>query len=548
MAVQPESIGKYKILSVVAVGGMGTVYKAVHPSLKRQVIIKKLTLKNKGGTIRERFKREAQILLDLSSPYVVRMFDYFTEGRSDYIVLEFVDGMSLDKLIAKQVSLPPQLALLIFLDACYGLKHAHAKGIVHRDIKPGNILISRRAEVKLADFGIAGGEKESVTVADETGPSASSATTAAESGTAITMAGTTLGTPAYMSPEQLDDSSSVDQRADIYSMGVMLYEMVTGTKPFSGDMSAQSIAKIKKGDYIPPAKLDKTLPHIVRSLIKKMMKPNPARRFQTIDPVIVRIRCYLKHYDTHSVRISLAQAVIASHPFELPQYQKKKRPALRAFLILSAAALFISGSVLAWNNGIFHRTILSPWFRSITLTMEMPSTASVDADLPARAFFFVNDNKDIPEVSGTRRVFTASKDSSASKKNIEYKTRAVFLRPGEYRIKIAEGPYVWWGALTVASENRDIKLDFLKNASRKLKIHTVAFDSETSENITSKTKFMVQSGAKWIPLEKLDTSSLRTGTVYKILAVSEGYEDEYFSLLVDWYQDELFINSSLRKK
>ena len=117
MAVQPESIGKYKILSVVAVGGMGTVYKAVHPSLKRQVIIKKLTLKNKGGTIRERFKREAQILLDLSSPYVVRMFDYFTEGRSDYIVLEFVDGMSLDKLIAKQVSLPPQLALLIFLDA-----------------------------------------------------------------------------------------------------------------------------------------------------------------------------------------------------------------------------------------------------------------------------------------------------------------------------------------------------------------------------------------------------------------------------------------------
>lgn len=75
-------------MSVVAVGGMGTVYKAVHPSLKRQVIIKKLTLKNKGGTIRERFKREAQILLDLSSPYVVRMFDYFTEGRSDYIVLE----------------------------------------------------------------------------------------------------------------------------------------------------------------------------------------------------------------------------------------------------------------------------------------------------------------------------------------------------------------------------------------------------------------------------------------------------------------------------
>ena len=153
--MESETIGKYKNCTKIATGGMGAVYLATHPELKRKVVIKKLILKSGGAAIRERFKREARILSELSSPYVVRMFDYFTEGRANYIVLEFVDGMSLDKLIEKQVSLPPELALLIFLDACLGLKNAHSKDIVHRDIKPGNILISKRAEVKLADFGIA---------------------------------------------------------------------------------------------------------------------------------------------------------------------------------------------------------------------------------------------------------------------------------------------------------------------------------------------------------------------------------------------------------
>ena len=139
----PETIGKYKIMSLVAKGGMGAVYKAVHPSLKRLVIIKKLTIRN-NATVKERFKREAQILLDMQSPYIVHLFDYFTEGQSHYIVEEFVDGLSLAQLLDKQVALGTELALLIFHDACLSLKFAHARGIVHRDIKPGNILISKQ--------------------------------------------------------------------------------------------------------------------------------------------------------------------------------------------------------------------------------------------------------------------------------------------------------------------------------------------------------------------------------------------------------------------
>jgi len=551
MAIVPESIGKYNIQSVVAVGGMGTVYRAIHPSLKRQVIIKKLSIRG-NNAIRERFKREAQILLELSSPYIVRMFDYFTEGRSDYIVLECVDGMSLDKLIEKEVALPPQLALLIFLDACYGLKHAHAKGIVHRDIKPGNILISRRAEVKLADFGIASTEKESELLEDaakEQGLLARSEAVQVVS-RGLTQAGVTLGTPAYMSPEQFDDSRSVDQRADIYSMGVMLYEMVTGTKPYPGDMAPETISKIKKGDYIPPKKLDKTLPYLVCSLIRRMMKPDPARRFQTIDPVISKIRRYLKKYDTHAVRVSLAQAVISPKTIVLPAYQPKKRPVFKAILIIALVITLSALFAFAWNKGFFYYTILRSWYTPVTLSMKMPATASADADLPARAFFFENDNVKIPEVAGTRRIFFTEKQplGKAAPANLTYEIKPVFLRPGNYRIKIAEGPYVWWKSVVVGSETQNIQLNFLQNAKRNLTIHAQSFDYATGEDISAKTTFKILYGPDWVDLSTITPQTLTTGTVYRIRATCDGYLEEYFSLRIDWYQDELFITSALRKK
>ena len=551
MAVVPEEIGKYKILSVVAVGGMGTVYKAIHPSLKRQVIIKKLSIRGNSAT-RERFKREAQILLDLSSPYIVRMFDYFTEGKSDYIVLECVDGMSLDKLIEKEVALPPQLALLIFLDACYGLKHAHAKGIVHRDIKPGNILISRRAEVKLADFGIASTEKESEIIEEAMkgqGLLAKSDVLQANV-RGLTQVGVTLGTPAYMSPEQLDDSRSVDQRADIYSMGVMLYEMVTGTKPYPGDMAPETIARIKKGNYIPPQKLDKTLPRIVCSLIHKMMKPDPAHRYQSIDPVISKIRRYLRKYDTHAVRVSLAQTIISPKTISLPGFQPKKRIVLKVMSIILAIGIFSGLFAFAWNEGFFYYTVLRSWYTPVTLSMKMPATASADADLPARAFFFENDNVKIPEVNGTRRVFFCADKKEATQyvANLTYRTKPVFLRPGDYRIKIAEGPYVWWKSVTIGHKNEDIQISFLRNAKRNITIHTQAVDYTTGEDITTRSQFKILIGQGWVDVSSVDPQTLTTGTVYRIRAICDGYLEEYFSLRIDWYQDELFIISSLRRK
>ena len=155
----PPMIGKYKVQGIIAKGGMGVVYKAIHPSLKRFVVIKKMTARGHAGDA-GRFKREAQLLLDLQSPYIVHLFDYFTEAGYRYMVEELVDGTALDALIKRQTSLPVPIAMLVMQDACYALKYAHSKGIVHRDIKPGNILLSKRGEIKLADFGIASDHAE----------------------------------------------------------------------------------------------------------------------------------------------------------------------------------------------------------------------------------------------------------------------------------------------------------------------------------------------------------------------------------------------------
>ena len=218
MAKIPESIGKYKITAEIARGGMGAVYKAVHPTLKRNVILKKLILKG-SATVTERFKREARIMMDFKNDYIVNVYDHFKQGSFYNIVLEYVDGIALNRLIRQERYLPNDITLLIFRDCCRALKYAHSKNVIHRDIKPGNILLSKAGEVKLVDFGIA------VSMDEEAG---------------LTRDGVTLGTPSYMAPEQFESTKSVDKRADIYSMGVMLYEMVTGKKPFPGNFSPET--------------------------------------------------------------------------------------------------------------------------------------------------------------------------------------------------------------------------------------------------------------------------------------------------------------------
>lgn len=522
----PEMIGKYKIEGIVAKGGMGVVYKSTHPTLKRPVIIKKLTARKNSANL-ERFKREAQILNDLQTPYIVHLNDLFKEGVSYYLVEEYVEGLALDKLLQKQTILSPQLSLLILQDACFALKYAHSKNIVHRDIKPGNILISKKAEVKLTDFGIA---------SDNAGDDS------------LTQSGVALGTPAYMPPEQFEDSAKVDCRADIYALGIMLYEMITGTKPYPGTLSIETLNIIKKGKYISPRKIDKTIPRSICSLIKKMLKPNADKRFQSISPILKFTKKYLKHYDSHAIRVELARRVLSKTPIAEPVYVIKNAKLKKVVKIVTASLLGLTLLVTLWFKGLIHQTILRKWFTPVKIEMKVPSSALEGSDIPINAFFYENDGDKIPEIINTRRTLFELIDKKKPSRNLSNKTyisKKVFLAHGSYRLKVIAGSYVWWKSFTVDSKELTLSADFLKNVKRKLNVNAKIFDSKSGKDITSKAKTFVFFNNTWTELESVPPEKLLSGNVWKFKFRADGYSEEIYSLRLDWLQDELYIFANL---
>ncbi len=536
MTALPDKIGKYKIVSLVARGGMGAVYKALHPTLKRHVIIKKLTIRG-NAAITERFKREAQILLDLNNPHIVHFYDYFREGSAHYIVLEFVDGLSLDKLLKRKTRFSGEMALLIFYDACLALKYAHDHGIVHRDIKPGNILISRRGEIKLADFGIASGGEEEVA-------------------SDLTSNGVTLGTPSYMPPEQFSDSSTVDKRADIYAMGVMLYEMVTGAKPFPGAFSPETLALIQRGKYPSAARLAPGLPPVVCRLLRKMIRPNPKHRFQDMAPVIRILKRFLSRYNTHQIRTVMVKNMLTDQVSE-PPFLPKNRLLLKISFAALAALILIGIGLFSWNQGLVHRCILRNWYTPVTVTMDLPKTVPSSTDQIFRVFFFLNDADTIPEVPNTQRTlaFVDERPLLVSLMDGEVSTpggetvrplaaRPVWLKPGAYRIKITMGPRIWWRSLIVGGKEETVHIDFGRVVQRSVRLRTLALDAESGKPLPDAV-FSVLYKQDWVPIQSLDREVLTSGTVWKIRAWMPGYGSEIFSLKIEWFQDELDISATL---
>ncbi len=219
--------GRYRIIDELDQGGMGRIYTAVQNSLGRLVVIKQMSLE--GISSSARFDNEASIASSLQHPNIIEVYDYLKDGDSRYLVMEFVDGLDLATVIERKAPLHPRLAAGVARQVCAALDCAHRHGVVHRDIKPRNVLISRDGAVKLTDFG----------VAREMG------------GPELTTEGMVVGTPFYMSPEQAS-GGTVNFSSDLFSLGIMLYEMVTGKKPFTGGDGQGVVASICRGQYPSP--------------------------------------------------------------------------------------------------------------------------------------------------------------------------------------------------------------------------------------------------------------------------------------------------------
>jgi serine/threonine-protein kinase len=258
-------IGKYRVKSELGRGGMGTVYLAEHPGLGREVAIKELIQSPATDPVAlKRFLQEAQVMARASHPNVIQVHDLELMGETNYIVLEFIRGRSLREWIL-QGAVPPPQVFAVMHGVLQALDYAHKRSIVHRDMKPENVLISDEGLVKVADFGIA-------RLVDDPGV-----------GGTATKTGTTVGTPLYMSPEQVS-SSKVDGRSDLYSAGIVLYELVTGQPPFTAsefDGPFTLMAKHVQAPPQPPSVFRPGLDPELEALILRSLAKRPEDRFQT---------------------------------------------------------------------------------------------------------------------------------------------------------------------------------------------------------------------------------------------------------------------------
>lgn len=251
-----KQLGPYKVDKELGSGAMGAVYRAIHQETGERVAVKVISVglaTNKAAV--DRFKREVTILKQFDHPNIARFVTNGRIGNTPFFIMEFLEGESLDHVMARRGRISWEELVPIGTQLCAGLEHAHHKGIIHRDLKPSNLMILKDGTVKLTDFGIA---KD-------------------DDATALTAANSTLGTAAYMSPEQCH-GRDLTPKSDLYSMGCMFYELITGKKPFVADSAMEMFKRHTQGTFVRPSKIVLDVPVWLDTLICQLMEKKPEQR------------------------------------------------------------------------------------------------------------------------------------------------------------------------------------------------------------------------------------------------------------------------------
>lgn len=331
---------RYKLLEVIGEGGMAIVYRAEDLILDRTVAVK--VLRSEFSNDEEfilRFRREAESATSLSHPNIVNIYDVGEEDQLYYIVMEYIEGKTLKEYIRESAPLPIEEALSIFGKIASAIRHAHENQIIHRDIKPHNILITKSGQVKVTDFGIA----------------------MAMTSATITHTKSVLGSVHYLSPEQAKGSIATE-KSDIYSLGVVLYEMVTGIVPFSGESPVTVALKHLQEDYTEPKLLNAQIPAHVESMIHKALAKDPNDRYENVAQLQSDIALALEstneheqqyHQDLEDEETKVIAPITPSKKEQLedepekeqPKKQKKKRG--RRFLMIILLVILGLGILVA---------------------------------------------------------------------------------------------------------------------------------------------------------------------------------------------------------
>jgi serine/threonine-protein kinase len=262
-----STVGEYRLTEFLGAGGMGEVYRAVHSKIGRVAAVKVLTQATQSHGFVERFFNEARIQASLQHPNIATLYDFCEAAGQPCIIMEYVDGQTVAERVAAYGALPLAEAVYVFERVVEAVEYIHCHGIIHRDIKSNNIKVSSEGQVKLLDFGIA----------------------KAQTSPGLTQVGSVIGTLQYLAPE-LIRGGTADARGDIWALGVLLYETVTGRVPFEATTVGDLCDKIDRVAYAPPAQLNPEVPREVAHIISRCLRKNPAERYASARDLLADVK------------------------------------------------------------------------------------------------------------------------------------------------------------------------------------------------------------------------------------------------------------------
>jgi serine/threonine-protein kinase len=527
-----KKIGKYELIGKIAQGGMGALYKARHPTLERVVLLKKLSIQG-GGHVVERFKREARLMMDLNSERIVQVFDHFKEGPNYYIVEEYVDGISLDTLIRRERYLSNDATLLILYETCRALKFAHDRQVIHRDIKPGNILLSSQGEVKLADFGIA--------------------TSAEEMEDGLTQDGTMLGTPAYIPPEQIEDARNVDRRADIYSLGVVLYEMLTGKTPYPGSFTAETIRLIHRGKHIPPQRLNPRASRFLCRVAAVCMRVKRRRRYRDLGVLLRLLEKRIPRRDPATMRLAIRKVLKGEDVHDILRRGGTRR--LRPLAAVVIVIILAAGAWLFVWQGAWFELFEQDRYGALVISAQVESGYKDPGEVFFQPVIYREQGNQLTRITG---MAFAVHENGSQRTGSAYllSTRKLYLPAGRYRLKVSLEGQLFWASLTLSprsvqrktpdtASGQTVVLHQENGPSLPLSVRYSVYDADTSENITPEAKVLVLMGDRWLPLFLAKVEGLFPGRTYTFRVEREGYVPQEFNLVVKPYQTALTLEAHL---
>jgi eukaryotic-like serine/threonine-protein kinase len=337
------SFGHLRVLSELGSGSLSTVYHAVQEPLGREVAIKALKASiSTSSSFASHLLREARILGELCHPHIGTLYELVKTEDQLYLVLEYVDGPSLAELLSRRPKLPPEATAIIGADIARALEHANERGIVHRDVKPGNVLLSSRGDVKLVDFGIARRAKEGQETVDPSDD-----------------ASLAFGTPAYMSPEQIL-GETVDGRSDLFSLGVVLYQALAGVRPFEADDAKDRRASTQRIRRAPAVALRTRAPEVPRPLeriVMRLLEKLPADRYGSAGALALELEEFFSTRVRGSPRgvvvRALREAGFSKAAAPAREVTQAVEPPLRPIYLGFAAILSLglaSGALVQWAD------------------------------------------------------------------------------------------------------------------------------------------------------------------------------------------------------